>query len=386
MSSKVIALIDCDSFFASCEQLRNPSLLNKPVCVLSNNDGCVIARSKEAKILGVKMGMPTFQAKQLYKNVNYISGDLKFYGDISGRVMQILMEISPLVEIYSIDEAFIDLTGLRKLYRRSYLEIASFIKSEIKNKVGVPVSVGVSTTKTLAKLATERAKKMDGFYKIGFREIDKELKATELLDIWGIGSNTAALLNKFGIYTAYDFTKQNESWIKKLLGKKGLELKLELLGESVYPISDELIMPKSIQKTCSFPTFTSDAQYIKNSLHYHSHRACKKLRKLGLKTQTVGIMLRTKDFMVFHEKLVLVSPTDWEFEIFEASNKLFEQLYNPYAMYRSSGVILENLTEISQLSLFNSAEKNQKQQNLAKTWDCLEVKYGKNIIKTGFLN
>lgn len=384
MSSKVIALIDCDSFFASCEQLRNPSLLNKPVCVLSNNDGCVIARSKEAKQLGVKMGMPTFQAKQLYKDVHYISGDIKFYGEISGRVMTILMGISPVVEIYSIDEAFIDLTGLRKLYRSSYLDIASFIKKEIKNKVGVPVSVGVSSTKTLAKLATEKAKKKDGFYKIGFREVDKELKSTELIDIWGIGNNTAALLNKFGIYTAFDLVRQNENWIKKLLGKKGLELKLELMGESVYPVSDEFVLPKSIQKTCSFSAFTSDAQHIMNSLHYHAHRACKKLRKLGLKTQTVGIMLRTKDFMVFYEKLVLVNPTDWEFEIFEASNELFKRIYNPYATYRSSGVILENLTEVSQLSLFNSIEKNQKQRNLAKAWDNLEVKYGKDVIKSGF--
>ena len=384
MNSKAIALVDCDSFFASCEQFRDPSLLNKPVCVLSNNDGCVVARSREAKMLGIKMGMPAFQAKKLFPHAHYISGDLKFYGEISARVMNILVEISPLVEIYSIDEAFLDLTGLRKLYRRSYLEIAAFIRQEVKNKVGIPVSVGVSLTKTLAKLSTERAKKQDGFYKIGFRDIDNELKKTELIDIWGIGNNTAALLNKFGIYTAYDFTGQNENWIKKILGKKGLELKLELLGESVYPISDEQILPKSIQKTCSFQNFTSDAQYIKNSLHYHAHRACKKLRKLGLKAQITGIMLRTKDFRVFYTKYALISPTDWEFEIFETINEIFEQIYSPDVIYRSSGVILENLTEISQLSLFNSAQNQAKQHNLTKIWDKLEKKYGRNIIHAGY--
>ncbi|MDD3012693.1 MAG: hypothetical protein PHC34_03215 [Candidatus Gastranaerophilales bacterium] len=384
MDSKAIALVDCDSFFASCEQFRNPCLLNKPVCVLSNNDGCVVARSKEAKMLGIKMGMPAFQAKKLFPQAHYISGDLKFYGEISARVMNILMEISPLIEIYSIDEAFLDLTGLRKLYRRSYLEIAAFIRQDVKNKVGVPVSVGVSLTKTLAKLATERAKKQDGFYTIEFRDINNELKMTELIDIWGIGINTAALLNKFGIYTAYDFIGQNESWIKKILGKKGLELKLELLGESVYPISDEQVMPKSIQKTCSFQSFTSDAQYIKNSLHYHAHRACKKLRKLGLKAQTVGIMLRTKDFRVFYAKHVLINPTDWEFEIFEAVNEVFEKIYCLDTIYRSSGIIFENLTKISQLSLFNSVENQAKQCSLMKTWDKLEAKYGRNIIQAGF--
>lgn len=384
MNSKAIALVDCDSFFASCEQHRNPSLLNKPVCVLSNNDGCVVARSKEAKALGLKMGMPAFQAKKLFPDVYYLSGDLKYYGDISARVMNTLTEISPLIEIYSIDEAFLDLTGLRKLYRRSYLEIAAFIRQEIKNKVGVPVSVGVSSTKTLAKLSSERAKKSEGFYRIGFRDIDNELKKTDLIDIWGIGSNTAALLNKYRIYTAYDLITQNDNWLKKILGKKGIELKMELTGESIYPISNVQVMPKSIQKTCSFQTFTSDAQYIKNSLHYHSHRACKKLRKLGLKTQTVVVMLRTKDFRIFYGKQVLVNPTDWEFEIFEAVNKIFEQLYNPYIIYRSSGIIFENLTEISQLSLFNTIDNQTKQHNLAKTWDKLEKKYGQNIIQAGF--
>jgi len=384
MNLRAIALVDCDSFFASCEQYRNPSLLGKPVCVLSNNDGCIVARSKEAKALGIKMAMPAFQAKILYPQAFYISGDLKYYGQISSKVMSILGDISPVVEIYSIDEAFLDLTGLRKLYRRSYLEMAEFIKQEIKNKVGIPVSVGVSLTKTLAKLATEKAKKNDGFYRIGFRDINNELRNTDLIDIWGIGNNTAALLNKFRIYTPYDFIMQNDSWIKKIFGKKGIELKLELSGDSVYPVSDIQIMPKSIQKTSSFQNFTSDAQYIKNSIHYHTHRACKKLRKLGLKTRTIIIMLRTKDFRVFYAKYVLVNPTDWEFEIFDAVNKIFEQIYNPYNIYRSSGVILENLTDISQLSLFNSTENLMKQCNLAKTWDKLETKYGQNIIQAGF--
>jgi len=161
-------------------------------------------------------------------------------------------------------------------------------------------------------------------------------------------------------------------------------LKLELLGESIYPVSNEQVMPKSIQKTSSFQKFTSDAQYIKNSLHYHAHRACKKLRKLGLKAQIAVIMLRTKDFRIFYGKHVLINPSDWEFEIFEAVNDLFEQIYSPDIIYRSSGIILENLTEISQLSLFNSAENQTKQYNLTKAWDKLETKYGQNIIQAGF--
>jgi len=379
-------MVDCDSFFVSCEQLVNPSLLNKPVCVTSNNNGCVVARSKEAKSLGIKMGMPVFMAKKEFPQAIYLSGNMSLYGDVSDRVMATLKEYSPLIEIYSIDEAFVDLTGLRKLYRKSYIEIAKEIRSGVKEKVGVPVSIGVSSTKVLAKLASEKAKKSDGVYKIGFRDITEELKKTDISEIWGIGKNTTALLNKYGIRTACQFTLIEDTRMTKLLGKRGIELKKELLGESIYKISDKYIPPKSIQKTSSFAKFTSDESYIINSLNYHAHRACRKLRSLNLKTKTVGVMLRTKDFKVYYQKVQLIQPTDFEFDIYENIKLIFADTFIPDVIYRSSGIIFENLTEQTQLSLFSSTKENKKGGNLATAWDKLEDKYGRGIIFTGIKN
>ncbi len=247
----------------------------------------------------------------------------------------------------------------------------------------MPVSVGISLSKTLAKLASERAKKRDGAYIIKHREISNELRKTPLIDIWGIGNNTAEFLNKYGFKTGYDITLIENSKIKNMLGKKGLELKYELIGQSVYPVSDKYIQPKSIQKTSSFAKFTSDETYIKKSLHYHTHRACVKLRKLRLKTKIVGIMLRTKDFKVYIEKVLLLQPTDWEFDINKAVNLLFERVYIPDVIYRSSGVYLENLTEDSQISLFSSIPDIEKNKRLAESWDKLENKYGRGVIVTG---
>lgn len=380
--TKEIALIDCDSFFVSCEQLANPSLLNRPVCVTSNNDGCVVARSKEAKQMGIKMGMPVFLAKKEFPRAIYLSGNMTLYGEISARIMRKLREFSPIVQVYSIDEAFLDLTGLRRLYRKPYLDIAMEIRDKIKCEIGIPVSIGVSSTKTLAKLAAERAKAGNGAYKIGFRDISNELKKTSLIEIWGIGSNTSAFLNKYGIKTAYQLTLPDDERIKRLLGKKGLELKRELTGESVYQVTDEYVPPKSVQKTSSFARFTCDRNYIKKSLHYHTHRACTKLRKLGLKAKTVGVMLRTKGFEVYVEKMTLFQPTDWEFDVNKAINFLFEKIYDPNIIYRSSGVYLEDLVEEAQISLFSSIPDMERNRCLAKTWDKLEEKYGRGVILT----
>ena len=386
LKSKAIALVDCDSFFASCEQLMNPSLLGKPVCVLSNNDGCVVARSKEAKALGIKMAMPAFMAKKQFPQAVYLSGRLGLYGEISARVMQVLNSFSPAIEIYSIDEAFIDLSGLRRFYKKDYYEIAKEIRKAVKTQVGVPVSVGISGSKTLAKLAAERAKsESEGVYQIALKDLKYELKRTKIGEVWGIGKNSTNLLNKYGISNAYQYINQNDLHIQKLLGKKGIEAKYELSGESIYQINFEATLPKSIQKTSSFATFTTDEQYIKNSLNYHIHRACKKLRKLGLKTQTVGVMLRTKDFRVFYTKLTLFNPSDWEFDIYEAAISIFNDIYDKEILYRSSGIILSGLNQIQsqQLSIFNSVEEDESHKKLASTWDRLESKYGRNIITVG---
>lgn len=383
---QIIALMDCDSFFVACEQLDNPSLLGKPVCVLGNNDGCVISRSKEARKAGVKMGMPHFIAQKECPNVIYISSRYQRYVEISKRVMGFLSTFSPTIEQYSIDEAFIDFTGLRKLYRRSYLDIAKMIREEIKLKIGIPVSIGISTTKTLAKLASHRAKEGNGAYIISHRAIDKELKNTDLAEIWGVGRNISALMTKYGLHTAYEFSQQSEEWLSSKLGIRGLQMKKELLGISVLPINDNESLPKSIQNTRSFANFTTDKEYIKNSLIYHINNSCQRLRALNLKTNCIKIMLRTKDFRYFVEKKVLMNPTSWDTDIVQAALPLFEKIYRKDTVYRSSGVVLENLIKSQdvQMSLFCNSEKENKKERLSQCVDELSRRYKKNIVKIGY--
>ena len=196
---KVIALVDCDSFFVSCEQKVNPELKGKPVCVLSNKDGCVISRSKEAKKMGVRMGQPYFLAKNEFPDAIYVSCHHDLYGEISAEVMAVLREFSPNVQVYSVDEAFVELTGLKSLYKKNYLELALFIREQINEKVDIPVSIGVSSTKTLAKLASDKAKKSDtGVYLISNKKILQELQNTKIEEIWGIGKNLTVLFKKSG--------------------------------------------------------------------------------------------------------------------------------------------------------------------------------------------
>lgn len=386
----IIALVDCNNFFASCEILFNPELKGKPVCVLSNNDGCIIARSNKAKALGVKMGMPYFMAKKQFKNVIYLSGNHPRYNEISKRVMSKLYDYTPSVEVYSIDEAFLDLCGTRKLFRCSYEELIEKIRKEIKEDIGIDVSIGLSYSKTLAKLACEKAKEIGkknpdiGTYKIGFREIKNELRLAKIEDIWGIGANTAALLRKHYISSAYDFTSQNDAWIKRVLGKVGLDLKYELLGEAQNPVNPEKTLPKSIQKTASFANFTNSKEYIINALNYHTHRVCKKLRHLDLVSSGVSIMLRTKDFYILSAKTNFETPVNSEFEFNLKVKELFEEIFNPNLNYRSCGVCALKLTSGNncQLSLFNS-ERIEKAQKLSDAWDKIEEKFGRAKIHLG---
>lgn len=384
----VIALVDCDSFFVSCEQKVNPELKGKPVCVMSARGQCVISRSKEAKALGIRMGMPYFQVEGKMKEATFINASHDLYGNVSREVMSILKEFSPNVEVYSIDEAFVDLTGLERLYKKNYLEIAEMIRAEIKEQVDIPVSIGVSSTKSLAKLASDKAKKLEeGIFLIGSRKILPVLERTSIDEIWGIGRNLSALLRKNGILTAYELVKQSDIWLNKQIGIRGLEMKHELLGEMVSPVSNEIKLPKSIQKTSAMAKFTSDKEYIKNSLNYHIHRACVKLRRLNAKCHGIGLMLRTKDFKVYYDKRVLNQATSFELEISDIIFEMLEDMYNPNILYRSTGVTLDSFVynNEAQLSLFANNEEETKKEKLSKCFDKLEEKFGKDIIQTGFI-
>ena len=384
----VIALIDCDSFFVSCEQKVNPELKGKPVCVMSARGQCVISRSKEAKALGIRMGMPYFQVTGKMKDAIYINASHDLYGKVSKEVMAVLKRFSPKVEVYSIDEAFVDLTGLERLYKKNYLEIAQMIRETIKKEVDIPVSIGLSSSKSLAKLASDKAKTQEtGIFLIGSRKIIPVLEKTSIDEIWGIGKNLSALLRRNGILTAYELVRQSDVWLNKQIGIRGVEMKHELLGEMVSPVSDEVKLPKSIQKTSAMAKFTSDKEYIKNSLNYHIHRACVKLRKINAKCHGIGIMLRTKDFKVYYDKRILNQATSFELEISDIIFEMLDELYNPNILYRSTGVTLDNFVQNSeaQLSLFADNETEIKKDKLTRCFDKLEEKFGKNIIQTGFI-
>lgn len=388
MKENIIALVDCDSFFASCEQSVDKSLQGKPVCVLSNNDGCVLARSKEAKALGIKMGMPYFMAKKEFPQAIYISGNLYLYSEFSYRVMNILREFSPDVEVYSIDEAFIGLSGLKKLHKANYLGIAKQIRNKIRDELDINVSIGISKSKVLAKLACEKAKNEgnSGIYIISKSKIPKILKKTKVQEIWGIGKNISLRFNKEGILNCSELVKKSDEWLKSIFGKVGVELKHELAGECIYKVKAVKKLPKSIQNTRSFPKFTNDLDYIKNALSIHIHTSCTRLRRYKGKCKTISVMLRTKDFMVYWDKKNLNSSANFELEISKTAMQILEKLYNPNLIYRSCGITLENLNfnEESQLSLFHE-QKEKNFDKLAEAIDKLEARFGKNIVKTGFL-
>ena len=384
---KIIALVDCDSFFVSCEQVKNPELKDKPVCVLSNRDGCVIARSREAKRMGIRMGLPYFMAKTDFPGAIYISGHHDLYKEISAKVMDLLRELTPVVEVYSVDEAFVDLTGLERFYKMNSVDIAKFIRREIREKIDIPVSIGLGATKSLAKLASDKAKnELDGVYYIGEGNLMEELRHTSVHEIWGIGRRLSVKMAQNGILTAYELVQKSDRFLGNLVGIRGLEMKHELLGEIVSPVTNEVKLPKSIQRTSALAKFTSDKEYLKNSINYHIHRACVNMRKINAKTLEVGLLLRTKDFKVYVEKETLNKSLDFELEISKIIFNLFEKLYNPKIIYRSTGVFFDKLVynDASQMFLF-SEEKDERKSRLSQCFDRLEARFGKNIIQTGFV-
>ena len=387
--SKYIALVDCDSFFCSCERKLNPELNGKPLCVVSGERGCVIARSKEAKKMGVKMGDPLFKAVEEHPECIYMVANHSNYLKISKQIMYILKDISPNVEIYSIDEAFADLTGLVRVYNRNYYTMAQYIRDRIFKETGMPVSIGISRSKTLAKLASDRAKETkERIVLLGKSKSVKYLKKVDVSEVWGIGRRLTLKFQRYGIRTADEFVGKDDKWIKKNFGKNGLITKYELLGNSVLPITNNPPLPKSICDTQSFPKFTSDFDYIKNELMVHIHRACQRLRITGCKCSKTAVILKTKDFRCYFLDSKNEEPTDFELNISKTAFLLLKNMYSPDIIYRSVGILLEDfsLKEDKQLNLFENQKKTEKDERLGKAIDRIEEKFGRNKIKVGFTN
>jgi len=385
MKKRVIALVDCDSFFVSCEQADDKRYKNTPTCVISGKNGCVISRSKEAKAMGIRMGMPMFMASKEFPDANYIVADHYKYHDYSKRVMSCLNDFSPDIEVVSVDEAYIDLTGTEKLFKKSYPEICQMIRKVILEKTDIPVSIGLSSSKILAKLASDKAKKTGGLYVINQDNLQEVLKGTEIDEICGIGRANALTLKRNGILLASEFVVREDGWIKTKLGINGVELRHELLGESISKVDNRYEPPKSIQDTSTIcdGTFSDNLDTIKMEISRHLHSACSRLRYHNGKCLTVGVLLRTKDFATLFDKERLVKPTDFELTLQRVINKIIPKLYKEGIMYRSTGVVLEDLSFCGeQLSLFD--EGDEKEKSLSKCIDNIEKKFGRNAIRTGF--
>ncbi len=384
MRQRVIALVDCDCFYVSCERKDNPDLQGKPVCTVTttSNKGIVLSRSKEAKALGIKMGAPMFQIKGLYPTCHYMPARHHRYAEISREVMNTIKSFSPDVEVTSVDEAYIDLTSLNKVYNSTYTDIIKKIRQTVWDKVGIPVSIGLSTSKILAKLASDKAKSNGGIFVIPPDKILDIVGEMPIDDVCGVGRRNSEHMKFSGIFTIKDFVEKENGWIRKAFGINGLSLKSELKGEVTSLVNNEPSAPQSIQVTRSFEDFTQNLEYLEHELGRHVHEACQKLRRWNGFCQGVEVMLRTKDFKYHAIEAKLENPTNGDQEVRMTSLRLLKALYRPNLIYRSTGVTLKNLSygEVQQ-SLFEEIKPHD--DKLSHLVDELEAKFGKGIIKTG---
>lgn len=386
----MFALIDCNNFYASCERVFNPSLNGKPVLILSNNDGCVIARSNEAKALGIPMGAPAFKFKEVIENgeVHVFSSNFALYGDMSNRVMTILGAFSPKMEIYSIDEAFLDFSG----FEMHDLEaIGREIRKRILQWTGIPVSVGFAHTKALAKVANRIAKKYTdrtgGVYTIDTEEQRiKALKWLKIEDVWGIGRQHARRLKEMNVLNAYQFTQLTDRWVRDMMTVVGLRLKLDLQGEPTLQLED-VRDKKSIATTRSFDHNYKDLTLIKERVASFAVSCAEKLRRQHCCCQSVMVFLHTNGFREdqpqYSKNIVIKLPfaTNSSIEIVKFAVMGLEQIFREGYGYKKAGVIVSDFSPEGnqQLTLFDS--RNVKHIELMKAVDNINRSMGQQKVR-----
>ena len=384
-----IALIDCNNFYASCERIFNPRLIGKPIVVLSNNDGCIITRSAEAKELGIKMGEPYFKAKKIIdkNNVRVFSSNYSLYGDISQRVMETLARFASDVEIYSIDEAFLGLNGFENYELSKYCK---YIRRTIKQWVGIPVSIGVSTTKTLSKIANNLAKKnkeYDGVCILkSWFDINEALKLTPIEDVWGIGRRLSVFLKKYKINTAYDFTQLDKGWIRKNMGVVGEKTFLELCGVSCIELE---LIPSDKKSCCVSRSFSKPVEKIddlEESVSSYGTRVAEKIREEGLVAESMSIFVLTNYFNRKEKqysnsiKLQLPYPTNNSIKIVKRALEGIRKIYREGYRYKKAGVILYGLTKAKQTrGLLDYDRENS--DSIMYTLDRINERYGSSTIR-----
>ncbi len=390
-----IALIDCNSFYVSCERLFNPKIINKPVVVLSNNDGCVISRSEEAKKIGIKMGEPYFKVKELVKknNVHIFSSNFALYGDISRRVMKILKEFSDKMEIYSIDEAFLNLTFVEQ---KRLEEFGKEIRSRILKWTGIPTSIGIANTKTLSKVANHIAKKNKTGVMILYENIDEELKKFPISDIWGVGKQLSKLYMKNGIDTAYKLKNISNTWVKKNTNVTGAKTVMELRGIPCINLETEELKRKSCCVSRSFGKKVESIEKLKESITTHCLSAAEKIRGDNQLTKSITVFIRTSPFdrhrKYYSNSTTIDLPvaTSNSLELIKAAIEGLNTIYKYGYFYQKSGVILDKLCDATknEFNLLTPLLEN-KSKSLMKAIDCTNKKYGRNsisIVQAGLNN
>ena len=389
------ALCDGNDFFVSCERVFDSSLDGKPVIVLSNNDGCVISRSSEAKALGIKMGVNFYEIESFVRqhNVQVFSTNFVLYADISMRMKGLLYRFSPQLENYSIDEAFLDFTGFDKHILRDHcLEMVRTIRQGI----GIPVSVGIAPTKTLAKLANRFAKKYPGYKSVCCIDSDekriKALQKTEINDVWGIGRRYAQKLSILEVKTAYDFTRLSKSWVRKHMTVTGERTWRELRGEPCIRLETVEPDKHSILVSRSFGKVIKDLSIIKEATANYASMAAAKLRKQNSCAKTLLIFLETnshrKELSHANQHTIITMPvaTNSSMEIMHYISEGLEKIWLPGIPYKKSGVMLMDITSdrTIQMNCWDTIDR-EKQRRLMEILDKTNDRYGRNSLKLAAL-
>ena len=381
---QAIIHIDGDAFFTSCEEAIHPELKGKPI-ITGGERGIVACASYTAKKLGIKRGVPLHQAQALCPEIVILPSDYETYSLFSRRMFTIIRRFTPQVEEYSIDEAFADITGMRRALHASYETITFRIKKEIERELGIGVSVGLSITKVLAKVASKH-QKPDGFTVIPGRLIARYLRELPVEKIWGIGHATTSYLNKMGIKTALEFARLPEKTVKARFTKPGVEIWRELRGESVYPVlPEEKSTYASISKMKTFAPPTADREYLYAHLLRNLESACIKARRYALAPRKIIPILKKNNFDTTGSEAKLTRPSVYPLELSPLLRELFDQLYDEKELYRATGIILLDLVPDTpvQYSLFENPVKAEKIRQLYEAADTLSGKYGKHTLHLG---
>ena len=383
-NTKKIALVDCNSFYVSCERLFNPKLRNKPVVVLSNNDGCIISRSTEAKALGIKMGEPYFKAKNIIikNNVQVFSSNYSLYGDLSRRVMRTLKRFNSEIEIYSIDEAFLDLSNFPD---NEAEDIGKEIRSIVLKWTGIPTSIGIAKTKTLSKVANHIAKKKQSgvVSLIGVENIDPILEKVEINDVWGVGKQLTKFYHQNGIYNAKQLKNKSNTWIKKSSNVLSSRTAMELRGIPCIDLEATTSKRKSCVVSRSFGKRVENFQELKEAVANYSLNASEKIRSESLIAKSITVFIRTSPFQSrfghYSNSKTIDFPiaTNNSIEIVKAALTGLNTIFKNGYRYQKAGVMLTSLSNSSNGKNLFSSEKDEKINSLMRSIDNTNHRYGR---------